>query len=92
MGKMKVTRPKAELIWFGTVDDGKKLVINTKDGDLSHDLVTITADDNDESLWFEIEQNGQLVQIPLAIVKDALELAGEVHSETWYEKNVYNNT
>jgi len=55
MGKMKVTRPKAELIWFGTVDDGRKLVINAKDGDLSHDLVTITADDKDESLWFEIE-------------------------------------
>ena len=90
---MKVTRPKTELIWFSTVEDGKKLVINTNDGDLSHDLVTITADDTDESLWFEIMQNDQLVQIPLAVIKEALEVAaGEVHSETWYEKNVYNNT
>ena len=92
MSKMKVTRPKTELIWFSTVEDGKKLVINTNDGDLSHDLVTITADDTDESLWFEM-QNDQLVQIPLAVIKEALEVAaGEVHSETWYEKNVYNNT
>lgn len=90
---MKVIRPKTELIWFSTVEDGKKLVINTNDGNLSHDLVTITADDTDESLWFEIMQNDQLVQIPLTVIKEALEVAaGEVHSEIWFEKNVYNNT
>ena len=89
MNKMKVIRPETELIWLGTVDDGRKLVINTNNGNLSDDLITITADDSDESLWFEIVQNDQVVQIPLAVIKEALEIASEVHSESWYEKNVY---
>ena len=92
MSKMKVIRPKTELIWLGTVDEGKKLVINTNNGNLSDDLITITADDCDESLWFEIVQNDQVVQISLAVIKEALEMASEVHSESWYEKNVYNKT
>ena len=87
MRKMKIIRPKTELLWIGTAGNGNKLVINTNNGNLSHDLVTITADHVDESLWFEIVQDDQVVQIPLALIKEALEISGEVHSETWYEKN-----
>ncbi|MCL6416910.1 hypothetical protein MIB92_14710 [Aestuariirhabdus sp. Z084] len=87
---MKKIRPETELLWFGTVDDGKKLVINSTIDNLSWDLVTISADDKDESLWFEIELDGKIVQIPLDQVKKAIESApGEVHSESWYENNVY---
>ena len=87
---MKKIRPKTELLWFGTVDDGKKLIINSIIDDLSHDLVTISADDKDESLWFEIVVEGKIVQIPLDQVKEAIESAkGKVHSESWYEHNVY---
>lgn len=89
---MKKIKPKAELLWFGTVDDGKKLVINSTFDNLSWDLATISADDKDESLWFEIEVNGKIVQIPLELVKMAIESApGEVHSESWYEQNVYSD-
>lgn len=87
---MKKIRPKAELLWFGTVDEGKKLVINSVFDNVSWDLVTISADDQDESLWFEIEVDGKIIQIPLDQIKEAIDAAlGEVHSESWYEKNVY---
>ena len=89
---MNIIRPKAELLSFGTVDDGKKLLINTVINGKSNDIVTITADDSDESLWFEIVVEDKIVQLPLELVKRAIELAPEdVHSETWYEKNVYND-
>lgn len=87
---MKILRPKSEILWLGTVDDGKQLLINTTIEGVSHDLVTIRADDHDESLWIELCVEGKIVQIPLSLLKEAVELApGEVHSETWYENNVY---
>jgi hypothetical protein len=90
---MKIIRPEAELLSFGTVDDGKKLLINSVIDGISNDLITITADDNDESLWFEIVVENNIVQIPFELVKRAIERApDDVHSETWYEKNIYNDS
>ena len=86
----KTIRPKTELLWFITVDDGKKLLINAEIDGISYDLITITADDKDESLWFEVEVAGSIVQIPIEQIKKAITSAsGEIHSESWYEKNVY---
>lgn len=88
---MDIIRPTTELLWFGTVDDGKKLLLNANLDGKSYDLVTIVADDEDESLWFEIYVDEKIVQIPFHLVQKAIELApGEVHSESWYEKNIYN--
>ncbi|MBU6955937.1 hypothetical protein [Hahella sp. HN01] len=89
---MKIIRPKTEILWLGTVDDGKKLLITSEIEGVSYDPVTITADDEDESLWFEIVVNDYVVQIPISVVQKAIESASdEVHSESWYEKNVYTN-
>lgn len=87
---MKIIRPNTEIRRFGTADEGKKLLINADIEGVSYDLVTICADNEDESLWFEIVVNDNLVQIPLSVVREAIESAsGEAHSESWYEKNVY---
>lgn len=83
---MEIIRPEIKLIWFGTADEGKKLVIGTGIGD----LITIVADDKDESLWFEVQVGDKIAQIPLEKIREAIESAlGEVHSESWYENNVY---
>jgi hypothetical protein len=87
---MEILRPTTELLWFGTVDDGKKLLVNATLDGKSYDLATIVADDEDESLWFEIYVGEKIVQIPLHVIQKAIESApGEVHSESWYENNIY---
>jgi hypothetical protein len=88
---MKIIKPKTEILYLGTVDQGKQLAINFSDSTTSYDVLTILADDKDESLWIELEVGNSLVQIPIEIVERAIKLAREdVHSESWYEKNVYN--
>ena len=85
-----ISRPEIELQWLGTVDQGKQLEISATIDDVVHAIATIVADGDDESLWFEVYVNDQVVQIPINKVREALDMAiGEVHSEEWYEKNVY---
>ena len=89
---MKTIRPKIELLRLGTVDKGKQLEVNAQFDGLSQSLATIVADDTDESLWFEVYVGDKAVQIPLDLIKDAISAApNEVHSESWYEKNVYSD-
>ncbi len=86
---MEKIRPSTELLFLGAVDDGRKLLINAKADGVSYDLATIVADDKDESLWFEIYVGEKVVQIPLHLIKEAIEAAPDgVHSESWYEKNI----
>ena len=88
-----VHRPEVELLWCGTVDEGKQLELSATINGVGHALATIVADDKDESLWFEVYVNGECVQIPLSVIEKILTLAhGEVHSETWYVENVYPKT
>ena len=87
---MKAIRPKAELLWISTADQGKHLELYSDIGEMGYQLATIIADEQDESLWFELYVGDMIVQIPLAIVQEALALApGNVHSEAWYEANGY---
>ena len=87
---MKTIKPKIEFLWLGTVDEGKQLEINAEVAGQSTSLATIVAEDKDESLWFEIYVDENAVRIPLSTIQEALEAAKtEVHSETWYEDNVY---
>ena len=56
---------------------------------LLHQLVTVVADDQDESLWAQVSSGGTEVQIPLAVLRDALDAAvGQVHSESWYDEQL----
>lgn len=88
--KPRIVRPDIRTQWLGTVDEGKHLEIFGEIDGLVHSLATIVADVADESLWFEVCVNDTIVQIPLETVRQAVAAApGEVHSESWYEANVY---
>jgi hypothetical protein len=93
---MKITK-FAKLIgqWLGTVDDGKQLEIlaASNNGEVMENapypLATVVADEN-EVLYLEIYTKGGALQLPVSDLKELFSSAeGEVHSEEWYEKNVY---
>ncbi|WP_355508588.1 hypothetical protein RZV16_16515 [Xanthomonas cannabis] len=43
------------------------------------------ADPQDESLWVALQVDGRLVQIPLTVLRQVLEVAAdEVHSAQWF--------
>lgn len=87
--KNRIVRPKVDIVWFSTVDEGRHLELNAKIEGGDHALAMIVADDVDESLWFELYIGDKIVQIPLQTLQDAIAAApGKVHSETWYEANV----
>ena len=90
---MQTTRPPVTLSWLGTVSQGKQLELGATTDTESLILATIIADDADESLWFELYIENQAIQIPLEVISKAIEAAKQdVHSEAWYEKNVYPNS
>ena len=90
---MQTTRPPVTLSWLGTVSQGKQLELGATTDTESVILATIIADDADESLWFELYIENQAIQIPLEVISKAIEAAKQdVHSEAWYEKNVYPNS
>ena len=87
---------KINLQWFGSVDQGKQLELIAADSKgkeaegYPYPLATIIADDSTEELFLELNLGEEAVQIPVEEVKKAfLAAVGEVHSEKWYEKNVY---
>jgi hypothetical protein len=84
----KPIRPKVELLWLSTIDRGRELEIHTEFGGFAHAAATIVADEGDESLWLQLEVAQTQVQIPLSVLRDALASASDVHSETWFERNV----
>jgi hypothetical protein len=93
MSSRTVVRPEVRLQWVGTVDAGKQLELFADIAGIGHSLLTVVADDSDESLWLEFEAGQHLVQVPVARIVEMLEAApGEVRSETWYEKNVYSKS
>ena len=54
------------------------------------ELVHVVADDKDESLWVQVWVGETLVQMPIQIIQALLDRAKEeVHSETWFEQNVF---
>ena len=87
---MKTLRPKTEQLWFGTVTEGKQLLLTAEINGKSLDIVSIFADDKDESQWVQIESHGQLIQIPITVLESMIKDAKDgVRSEKWYEENVY---
>ena len=66
-----------------------RLELSATIDDLGHQLVTILADAKDESLWVKIYVDNKAVEIPIQVLREALEAAvDEVHSENWYETNL----
>ena len=84
-----IVRPKLRSDWSSVVGEGMQLEISATIDSLGHQLVTILADEKDESLWVQVYAGDTAVQIPIAILRDALDAAvGEVHSENWYDKHL----
>ena len=88
---------KVNLQWLGTVNEGKRLEIVSLDSEnipisgVPYPLATILADEETEELMIEIYTEEGIVQFPLSNLKKIIAASeGEVHSEAWYEKNVYN--
>lgn len=91
MNKRNPVRPEIYLQWFASVDQGNTFEMCAKIEDVNYPLLSIIADDTDESLWLKFESGKHLVQIPIRHVMEMLEDASKgVHSENWYEKNIYN--
>jgi len=89
-------RPNIQIQSLGTPDQGKQLELVAVDEngnpktDICYPLAAILADKTDESLWFEIYTEKGPVQISLSTIQQTIKRAlTEVHSESWYEKNVY---
>ena len=68
-----------------------ELYIETDDKSIDYPLLKIYADETTEEKYLEMSSGENLIQIPVAKVKALLELAeSEVHSESWYEQNIFN--
>jgi hypothetical protein len=82
-----VVRPKIEMLWLSAANGGMQLELNTHINGMSCPLARIVADNDDESLWLELYAENQIVQLPLSMLKDAIESASnKVHSESWYDR------
>ncbi|WP_026304867.1 hypothetical protein ACJJIP_07865 [Microbulbifer sp. VTAC004] len=58
---------------------------------VDYPLFKVYADEETEEKYVEISSGGQLIQLPIEAVKKFLLTAEtEVHSEAWYDKNVFN--
>ena len=85
----KFTRPELRTDWASLVDGGMRLEISAIVDGLGHQLITILADEQDESLWVQVYVGDVAVQIPAKLLRQALDDAiGEVHSENWYDRNM----
>lgn len=83
-----VLRPELRSDWFAAVGAGMRLEISATVNGFSHQLVTVLADERDESLWVQVYAGDTAVQIPIDVLQKALEAAvGKVRSENWYNKN-----
>ncbi len=52
-----------------------------------HEVLTVLADPRDEALWVALQVGDTRVQIPLDILRKALEVAAEdVHSAAWFAR------
>lgn len=85
----KFTRPELRTDWASLVDGGMRLEISATIDGLEHQLVSILADEQDESLWVQVHVGDVDVQIPANLLRQALDDAvGKVHSESWYDRNM----
>jgi hypothetical protein len=84
-----VVRPPLQRIWASPVGEGFQLELTATLKGLVHQVVTIVADEKDESLWAQIESGDYLVQIPASVLQDVLnDAVGQVHSEVWYDRQL----
>ncbi|ABC30149.1 hypothetical protein HCH_03399 [Hahella chejuensis KCTC 2396] len=68
------------------IDTGNESI----DESVDYPLLKFYADEESEEKFVEFWSGKELVQIPVSKLREALELVDkEVHSEAWFEKNVF---
>ncbi|KHL53616.1 hypothetical protein [Xanthomonas cannabis] len=78
-------RPPLSRLWSPDPDGGMSLQISANIDGREHAALTVLADPQDESLWVALQVDGRTVQIPLAALRQVLEVAeDEVHSAQWF--------
>ena len=84
-------RPEIRLARLTGPDQGNMMELSAEvDGMIWDQFLTVVVDDKDESLWVQVHVGETLVQMPIKIVQAMLNRARkEVHSETWFEQNVF---
>jgi hypothetical protein len=80
-------RPPLSRLWSPDQDGGMALQLSARVEGREHAVLTVLADSRDESLWVELQADGTQVQIPLAVLRQLLEVATEeMHSADWFAR------
>ncbi|PPT77926.1 hypothetical protein XaplCFBP3122_04610 [Xanthomonas arboricola pv. populi] len=80
-------RPPLSRLWSPDQDGGMSLHLSASVEGREHAVLTVLADSRDESLWVAVQVSGTQVQIPLAVLRQLLEVAAEeVHSADWFAR------
>ncbi|WP_115050416.1 hypothetical protein [Xanthomonas arboricola] len=80
-------RPPLSRLWLPDQDGGTALQLTASVEGREHALLTVLADPRDESLWVAVQADGTQVQVPLAVLRQLLEVAtDQVHSADWFAR------
>ena len=94
MSKSKMNRFEKKDIKTQTVSDcgmTLELYIDNESNEIEYPLLKVYADEKTEEKYLELLTSKGLIQIPVNSVQSFLKKSQtEVHSESWYEKNVFN--
>ncbi|APO94923.1 hypothetical protein [Xanthomonas vesicatoria] len=78
-------RPPLSRLWSPEPDGGMSLQLSANIDGREHAVLTVLADPQDESLWVALQAGAAPVQIPMAVLRQVLEVAAEdVHSAAWF--------
>ena len=75
-------------------DIGLSLELNYRDNQTSqsHFLFKVVADEATEELFVQLENKGQLFELPVAELEKFIKSAkSEVHSDSWLNENVFHS-
>ncbi|WAW88028.1 hypothetical protein LPY96_05980 [Xanthomonas citri pv. malvacearum] len=80
-------RPALSRLWSSEPDGGMSLQLSASIEGREHEVLTVLADPRDEALWVAVQAGSTRVQIPLAVLRKALDVAVEdVHSAEWFAR------
>ncbi|MBO9766309.1 MULTISPECIES: hypothetical protein [Xanthomonas] len=80
-------RPALSRLWSSEPDGGMSLQLSARIEGREHEVLTVLADPRDEALWVAVQAGSARVQIPLDVLRKALEVAAEeVHSAAWFAR------
>ncbi|MEA5123063.1 hypothetical protein [Xanthomonas floridensis] len=80
-------RPPLSRLWLPEPSGGMSLQLSASLDGGEHTLLTLSADAQDEAVWVTLQAGAVPVQIPLATLRQLLEVAvEEVHSAEWFAR------